>query len=75
MLKTTRLLDKPAPNKNNGSRSISNRNDNNRPTFEKNNGNGKVHRFNVSKNDMEYAKKSRKLFKLRKSKSEKTSKS
>ena len=42
MLKTTRLLNKPAPNKNDGSRSAFSKNDNSRPIFGKNDGNGKV---------------------------------
>ena len=72
MLKTTRSPDKPASNRNNGSRSASNRNNNSRPASRKNNGNSEVDRFGVSGNSMEHTKKSKKLFKSKKSKSEKT---
>ena len=73
MLKTTGLSDKPAPSKNDGSRSASSKNDNSKPASRKNNGNGKVDGFSVGRNGVKYAKKSGKLFKLEKSKSEKTS--
>ena len=75
MLKIIRLFDKPSLNKNNGSRSASSYNINSKLIFGKNDNNDKVDKFGVSKNCVEYAKKSRKLSKLRKSKSEKTSKS
>ena len=71
MLKITRSPDKPASSRNNGSRLASNKNNNNRPVSKRNNGNSKVDRFGISKNSIEYTKKSGKLFKLRKSKSEK----
>ena len=63
MLKTTGLFDKPASSKNNGSRSVLSRNNNSRPTSEKNNGNNEFNRFGVSRNGVEYAKKSEKLSK------------
>ena len=75
MLKTTGLLDKPIPSKNNGSKSISNKNNNSRPIFSRNDGNGEVDGFVISENGVEHAKKLGKLFKSRKSKSEKMSKS
>ena len=81
MLKTTGSLDKPAPSRNNGSRSASSRNNNSRPASRKNDGDDEVHRFGVDKDDVEYAKKleklskSENLSKLRKSKSEKMFKS
>ena len=75
MLKITGSLDKPAPSKNDGSKSASNRNDNNKPVSKRNDGNDEVDRFGVGKNSIEHAKKSRKLSKSGKLKSEKTSKS
>ena len=69
MLKTTGSPDKPAPSKNDGSRSASSRNDNNRLAFGKNDGDSEVDEFGASGNDVEHVKKSGK------SKSEKTSKS
>ena len=81
MLKTTRSLDKPALNRNDGSKSASNRNNNSKLAFEKNDGNNEVNRFSVGENSVEHTKKSRKTSKSRKlsksgkSKSEKTSKS
>ena len=68
ILKTTRLSE-PVSDKNNGNKSASSKNNDSIPTFEKNNINNKVDRFGISENDVENAKK------LRKSKSEKTSKS
>ena len=62
MLKTTKSLDKPASSRNNGSR----------PASKWNDSNGEVDGFGVGENDMEHAKKSEKLFKSGKSKSEKT---
>ena len=62
MLKTTGLPNKSASNKSNGSRSASNRNNNSRPASRRNDGNGEVNRFGVSRNDVEYAKKSGKSF-------------
>ena len=81
MLKTIRSLNKPAPSKNDGSKSASSRNNNSRPASKKNNGNNEIDRFGVDRNSMEHAKKSGKLFKSenlsksRKSKSKKISKS
>ena len=57
MLKTTRSPNKPAPNRNNGSRSASSKNNNNRPTFGKNNSNDEVDGFGIDRNGMEHAKK------------------
>ena len=81
MLKTTGLPDKPAPSKNNGSRSASSKNNDSRLTFGKNDGNGEINGISVGRNGVEYVKKlgktskSRKLSKSGKSKSEKMSKS
>ena len=70
ILKTTRLPDKPAPSKNDISRSASSRNNNNKLASKKNNGNSKVDGFDIDENSVEHAKKSGKL-----SKSENLSKS
>ena len=67
----TGSLDKSALSKNNENGSVSSKNNNSKPVFGKNNGDSKVDRFCVNKNDVEYAKKLEKLFKSRKSKSEK----
>ena len=75
ILKTIKLSDESAPKKNNGSKSASSKNDNNRPVTGKNNGDNKFDRFGVSKNGVKHAEKLGKLFKSRKSKSEKISKS
>ena len=75
MLKTIGLPNKPAFNRNNNNRSDFSRNNNSKPASKKNNGNNKVNEFSISRNNMEYAKKLRKLFKSRKLKSEKMSKS
>ena len=75
MLKTTGLLNKPAPSRNNGSKSASSKNNNSKPAFRKNDSNNKVNRFGVGRNGVKHAKKSRKLFKSGKSKSKKMSKS
>ena len=75
MLKTIELSNKPALNRNNSNKSASNKNNNNRPVFRKKNGNNEFEKFNVGGNNIEYTKKSEKLFKSRKLKSEKTSKS
>ena len=80
MLKTTRSPDKPAPSKNDGSKSASNRNDNSKPVSKKNNNDDEVNRFGIGRNDMEHAKKLKKLsksenlFKSGQSKSKKLSK-
>ena len=71
MLKITKLPDKPAFSKNNGSRLVFSRNNNSRLAFGKNDGDGEVDRFGISRNGIKHAKKSRKLFKSRKSKSKK----
>ena len=75
MLKTTRLSNKLAPSKNNGSKPALNRSDNSKPVFRRNNGNGEINRYGISKNGVEHIKKSKKLFKSGKSKSKKMSKS
>ena len=75
MLKTIGSLDEPASSRNNGNKSASSRNNNSRPAFEKNDGNNKVNGYGINRNGMEHAKKSRKLSKLGKSKSEKMFKS
>ena len=75
MLKTIKSLDKLVPSRNNGSKSASNKNNDGRPTSRKNDSNSEVNGFGVSRNSIEHAKKSRKLFKSGKSKSEKTAKS
>ena len=59
MLKTTRLPDKPAPNRNDGSRSASSKNDNSRPASGKNNGDDKIDGYGGD--GVEHAKKSGKL--------------
>ena len=63
MLKTTGSFDKPAPNKNDGSKSASSRNNDSRSASGKNNSDGEVNRFGVSRNDVEHTKKLRKTFK------------
>ena len=75
MLKSTRSPNEPALNKNNGSKSAFSRNDNSKPASRRNNGDGEVNRFSISRNSVEHAKKSRRLSKSGKSKSEKISKS
>ena len=75
MLKTTRLFDKLAPSKNNGSKLNFRKNDNSRLIFKRNDGNNKVNGFGVNENGVKHAKKLEKLSKLGKLKSEKTSKS
>ena len=57
MLKTTKLPDKPAFSRNDGSRSTFNKNNNSRRISRKNNGNNEVDRFG----DEKHAKKSGKL--------------
>ena len=75
MLKTTGSPKKPAPSKNDSSRSAFSRNNNSKPASGKDDGDGEVNRFGVGKKGVEHTKKSGKLFMSRKSKSEKTSKS
>ena len=69
MLKTT---NKPAPSRNNGSRSASSRNDDSRPASGRNDGNGEVDGFGGG---VEHAKKSGKLKGQELAKSQKSSKS
>ena len=73
MLKTTGSYDKPASSKNNGNRSASSRNNNSRPNSRRNNSNSKFDEFGG--NDVEHAKKSRKLKSQNLAKSQKLSKS
>ena len=75
MLKTIRSLDKLAPSRNNSSRSVFSKKNNSKLASRKNNGNNEVDGFDIGENSIEYAKKSEKLSKSRKSKSEKISKS
>ena len=75
MLKTTRLPNKPAFNKKNSSKLASSRKNNSKLFSRKNDDNNEDDEFSINKNDVKYAKKPRKWSKLRKSKSEKTSKS
>ena len=74
MLKTTESSSKSVPNRNDGSKSAFSRINNSRPISRKNNGNSEVDRFSVGGNGVKHAKKSGKLFKSGKSKSEKMSK-
>ena len=74
MLKTIGSPDKPAPSKNNGSKLAFSKNKNNQPTFGRNNSNSEINKFCIGRNNVKHAKKSRKLFKSRKSKSKKMSK-
>ena len=75
MLKIIGWSDKPVSSKNNGSKLASSRNNNSKPASGKNNGNVKVDGLGVNRNGVEHAKKSGKLSKSWKSKSEKISKS
>ena len=70
MIKTT---NKPAPSRNNGSKSVSNRNDDSKPAFERNDGNSEIDRF--VGDGVEHAKKSRKSKSQKSAKSQKSSKS
>ena len=63
MLKMTGSPDKPAPSRNDGSRSAFSRNNNSRPASGKNDGNGKVDGVGVGGNGVEHAKKSEKTSK------------
>ena len=63
MLKTTESPNKPVLSRNNGSRSASSKNDNNKLAFRKNNGDGEVDGVGVGKNGVEHAKKSEKTSK------------
>ena len=71
----TRSPDKPTPSRNNDSRLATSKNDNSKPASRRNDGDGEVNGFGVSRNGIEHAKKSEKLSKSRKSKSKKMSKS
>ena len=71
MLKTITLFDKSLFSKNDGSKSAFNKNNNNKLVFKKNNNGNKIDRCGVSGNSVEYAKKLRKLFKSKISKSKK----
>ena len=75
MLKTTRSSDKSASSSNNSRRSASNKNNDSKPAFWRNDSNGEVNEFDVGRNGVEHTKKSEKLFKSGKSKSQKISKS
>ena len=75
MLKTIGSPDKPIFSRNNGSRLVFSRNNNSKPASKKNNDDDEVNGFDVSRNSIEHAKKSRKLFQSRKLKNKKTSKS
>ena len=75
MLKMFELPNKLALGKNNNNKLVFSKNNDSRSASRKNNNDGKVDRFSVGGNGVEYAKKSEKLFKSRKSKSEKMSKS
>ena len=72
-MKRTESSDKPAPSKNNDIRLASSRNDNSKLTFEKNNSNSEVNRFDDD--GIDYANKWRKLSKSEKLKGEKLAKS
>ena len=71
ILKTIESLDKPAPNRNNGSKPASSKNNSSKPAFRSNNGNSEV-RFNG--NSVEHAKKSGKSKGQKLAKSKKLSK-
>ena len=71
----TRLSNKLVSSRKNGSKSASNRNDNNKPNSQRNNVDGKVNGFDIGGNGMKHTKMSRKLSKSRKLKSKKISKS
>ena len=58
MLKTTRSLNGLASNKNNATKSTFSRYDDNKLASRRNNGNGEVNRFDVSRNSIENTKKS-----------------
>ena len=59
MLKTIRSPDKPTSNKNNSSMLAFSKNNDSRPASKKNDENNEVNGFGVSRNGIEYAKKSR----------------
>ena len=66
MLKTTGSPNEPALSRKNGSRSASSKNDNSRPAFRRNNGNGEVDGVGVGGNGVEHTKKLKNTFKSRK---------
>ena len=72
MLKIAGSPNKPATNRNDGSKLAFNRNNNSKLASGRNNGDGKGDGFSVDRNGVEYTKKSGKLLKSGKSKSEKT---
>ena len=71
----TESPNKPAFKKNNSSKSASSKNNDSRPASGKNDNDNIVNKFDVYKNGIKYAKKSKKLFRSGKSKIEKMSKS
>ena len=73
MLKTTRSPDKPAPSRNDGSRSVSSKNNDSKPASGRNNANGRVDKF--GSNSVKHAKKSGKLKSQNLAKSQKLAKS
>ena len=73
-MKTIELLDKPTPKKNDDSRLAFCRKDDSRLASGKNNDDNEINKFDIGINSVEHAKKSRKLSKSGKSKSEKMSK-
>ena len=75
ILKTSGLSDKPAPSRNNSSRSASSKNNNSRIALGKNDGNSEVDKFGVSDEGVEHTKKSKKSKKQKLAKSQKLSKS
>ena len=75
MLKITGLSDKPAPSKNDGSRSAFGRNNDNEPIFGTNNGNNKFDGINIGCDSMKHTKKSEKSKGKKLSKSQKLAKS
>ena len=75
ILKTTGSPNKPASSRNDGSRSASSKNNDSKSASRTNDGDDKVDGFGIDGNGVEHAKKSGKLSKSKKSKSEKTSKS
>ena len=75
MLKIIKWPDEPISSKNNSNKLASSKNNNNKLAFKRNINNSKLDRYSISNDDIEYAKKLGKLFKLRKSKSKKMFKS
>ena len=75
MLKTTKSSDKPVSSRNDSNKLTFGKNNNSKLVFRKNNSNSKVNEYGIGENGVEYAKKSGKLFKSRKSKGKKILKS